>query len=395
MRVVGVAGPNKASKAKWGILALTSLAAIATYMNWLNFTPLAQPIMAEFNLTHAEFGFLVTSAMFLPIIAQFGSGILADRYGGERVMALFLILMFVPAFFTGFSANYSQLLVLRLFIGVAAATFVVGSRIIAKYFEKERMGLAQGIFGGSTIAGLALSAYIMPHASEVLGLRNSFIVSSLLILPFLIIFVVMAVRTRKDNTHAKTKISFSVLKSPTTWYIGWLNFGFFGMYTGATSWLPSYFSEEFTLGIVLAGGFSAVGLALGAFVRPIGGFAGDRYKSRYLLAASTLLISFFYLMIGLRINVMISFASFILVSIFVMFGAGALFRLPPILFPAEVGTVVGFASTLGLLLGGFILPPIEGFTIDISGSYSIVFYILAVISLVNTFAAYKIGKVLK
>jgi nitrate/nitrite transporter NarK len=383
---------NKASKKKWGILALTCLASMTAYMNWLNFTPLALPIISGFSLTYSDFGFLVTSATFLPIIAQFGSGLLADKYGGERTMALFLVLTFIPAFFTGFSQNYGQLLVSRLFIGAAAATFVIGSRIVSKYFEKERMGLAQGLLGGSTIAGLALSAFIMPSASQALGLRLSFIFSSLFVLPFLIIFVILAIRVGKSHASSQAKLSFSVLKSPTTWYICWLNFGFFGMYTGAISWLPSYFSEEFTLGIVLAGGFSAVGLAIGAFVRPIGGFAGDKFKSRMLLVASTLLVSLFYMLIGLRINVLISFASFILVSVFVMFGAGALFRLPPILFPSEVGTVVGFASTIGLLLGGFILPPIEGFSIDISNSYSIIFYILAIISLINTIAAYKIGK---
>jgi len=73
-----------------------------------------------------------------------------------------------------------------------------------------------------------------------------------------------------------------------------------------------------------------------------------------------------------------------------MFGAGALFRLPPILFPKEVGTVVGFASTLGLLFGGFILPPISGLLIDTAHSYASVFYLLAIISLVNTIAAIKI-----
>jgi NNP family nitrate/nitrite transporter-like MFS transporter len=386
---------NTAARTKWWILALTSLASIATYMNWLNFTPLALPIMSEFNLNYTEFGFLVTSAMILPIIAQFGSGILADKFGGERVMALFLILIFIPAFLTGFSADYGQLLVLRIFIGLAASVFVVGSRIISIHFEKERMGFAQGIFGGSTIAGLALSAFIMPHVSETLGVRLSFMASALLMFPFLIIFVFLALRGRKNNTRAKTKLSFSVLKSPITWYISWLNFGFFGMYTGATSWLPSYFSQEFTLGIVLAGGFSAVGLAIGAFMRPMGGYTGDKIKSIYLLPSATILAAFFYLLIGLKINVWVSFASFILLSAIIMFGAGALFRLPPLLFPAEVGTVVGFASTFGLLLGGFILPPIEGFTIDATSSYSVVFFMLAALSLINTIAAIKIGKVMK
>jgi nitrate/nitrite transporter NarK len=382
---------DKSSKIKWVILALTCLATMIAYMNWLNFTPLAQPIISKFNLTNSEFGFLVTSAALLPIIAQFGSGLMADKYGGERTMAIFLALTFIPAFLTGFSQNYSQLLVSRLFIGAAASTFVVGSRIVSMYFEKERMGLAQGLLGGSTVAGLALSAFIMPSASQVLGLRLSFVLSSLFILPLLIIFVILAIRVGKSHVPSKTKLSFSVLKSPATWYICWLNFAFFGMYSSAISWLPSYFSKEFALSLVLAGSFSAVGLAIGAFVRPFGGFAGDKFRSRLLLMASTLSASLFYLLIGLRINVLISFASFILVSAFVMFGAGALFRLPPILFPAEVGTVVGFASTIGLLLGTFILPPIEGFSIDVSNSYSIIFFMLAILSLINTIAAYKIG----
>ena len=378
-------------KNEWLILSITCAASFVATLNWLNFTPLMVPIMADFNITHSQAGFLVTASMALPIIVQFFAGTLADKYGGGKITASILFIIFFPSLLTGFARNYVQIFIARLFIGFAAGTFPTGSRLVAEWFPKNRMGLAQGIFGAITAAGLAFSAFIMPTLSTIFNWRLAFILSSFTILPVAGVFGYLFKEpyTHPQNIKAE-KTSISVLKSSQTWYISWLNFAFFGMYTGAVSWFPAYFSEEFQLSVVAAGTLVAIGLSLATIARPIGGIAGDRLRKNWLLITSTLLLAGFYFILGVRINVSTSVISVILVSWFVMFGAGALFRLPPILFPKEVGTVVGFASTLGLLLGGFILPPLQGFLIDTTHSYASVFYLLASVSLINTIAAVKI-----
>jgi NNP family nitrate/nitrite transporter-like MFS transporter len=165
------------------------------------------------------------------------------------------------------------------------------------------------------------------------------------------------------------------------------------MYTGANSWLPSYFHEQFQVSTVVAGTLISVGLVLGAFARPSGGFVADKIQKKIILIFSVLMLAVFYSVIGLGLNITLSFVAVIIVAWFVMFGAGALFRIPPLLFDKEVGTVVGMASTFGLFLGGFVMPPIEGFLIDTTHSYASVFYLLGIISLINIIGAIKIKQV--
>ncbi len=380
-------------KNKWFILFLACLASFLATLNWLNFTPLIVPIMVEFNITHSQAGLLVTSAMVLPILVQFFSGTLADKYGGGRIMTALLIIIFLPSILTGFTQNYVQMFIIRLIIGIGSGNFPIGARLIAEYFPKNRIGLVQGIFGGMTPAGLAFSAFIMPILTVAFSWRMAFIISSLTLLPAIGVFLYLFKgKYGAPQNIIVGKISFSVLKSPQIWYISWLNFAFFGMFSSAASWLPAYFSEEFQLSVMMAGTLVAMGLSLGIIARAIGGLTGDKLSKNWPMIVSTLLLSVFYFMLSLTVNVPISVLSVFLASWFVMFGAGVLFRLPPILFPDQVGTVVGFASTFGLLFGGFILPPIQGFLIDTTHSYSSVFYLLALISLINTIAAVKIKK---
>jgi MFS family permease len=82
-------------------------------------------------------------------------------------MLLLLIGCAVPLWLSSYANALWQFLLLGLALGLVGASFSVGTPYVARFFPKERRGLAMGIFGAGTL-GAALNMFVAP------GLINSY-----------------------------------------------------------------------------------------------------------------------------------------------------------------------------------------------------------------------------
>lgn len=92
----------------WAVLAALTITSLASFSNVL---PAVLPlIIKEFRLTYIEAGLLLSisrcPAIFLPIFI----GILADRYGGRKMVAISLSLSILSCFAVSNSPAYVMLL---------------------------------------------------------------------------------------------------------------------------------------------------------------------------------------------------------------------------------------------------------------------------------------------
>src|SRR5471032_2196404 len=157
VRRLKVSNNNKAVQ----VLVSSTLSFTICFAIWMMFAVLGIPIKKMLGLNETEFGLLAAMPVLSGSLVRVPLGIWCDKYGG-RIVFFLLMLSTVPAIYlVGLATAYWQFLVLGLFIGLAGGSFSVGTPYVARWFSRERRGLAMGIFGAGN-SGSALTKFVAP-----------------------------------------------------------------------------------------------------------------------------------------------------------------------------------------------------------------------------------------
>ena len=145
---------------------------------------------------------------------------------------------------------------------------------------------------------------------------------------------------------------------------------------GLASFLGIFFHDQYGLDKVTSGYFTALCVAAGSFMRPLGGYLADRFGGIRLLSVLYGVIALFMLSVSLLPPIFLT-TLFILCGMACLgMGNGAVFQLVPLRFRKEIGVMTGVVGAAGGL-GGFFLPTLLGFFKDSAGSYGVGFMVFA------------------
>jgi MFS transporter, NNP family, nitrate/nitrite transporter len=147
---------------RYKILHLTWIAFFLSFLVWFSFAPFAIAIQHELGLTSEQIKTLATCNLALTIPARIIIGMILDRWGARITFAGVLGFALIPCLMTGFANNFHQLVWSSLTMGVVGAGFVVGVRMVAEWFPPQKIGIAQGIYGGWGNFGAAASQLFLP-----------------------------------------------------------------------------------------------------------------------------------------------------------------------------------------------------------------------------------------
>lgn len=164
-------------RGRYRILHLTWFAFLLSFVVIFNAAPLAESIIEEFQLTELQFRTMLLCNLALAIPFRVIFGMLIDRIGPRIVFSAVLVYSAIPCIAFAFAQDYNQLLWSRLAIGVVAAGFVVGIRMVANWFPPAEIGFAEGIYGGWGNFGSGVAALALPlvatGASFFVGSQSS------------------------------------------------------------------------------------------------------------------------------------------------------------------------------------------------------------------------------
>jgi ACS family glucarate transporter-like MFS transporter len=162
----------------WGLVALLSATATASYLCRVNVTVSGALLMQEFALSQVQMGRIFSSFLLGYALFQIPAGMLADCYGTRRVLlasaALWVILTALQTL-AGTVLPGMQLagalwwlLALRFLLGVSeASTFPAAARGISRWIPPALQGRANGI----VIAAIALGSALAPPALSAAMVR--------------------------------------------------------------------------------------------------------------------------------------------------------------------------------------------------------------------------------
>jgi NNP family nitrate/nitrite transporter-like MFS transporter len=342
-----------------------------SFMVWVILGPLAPFVRQQFGLSATAQGLLVAvpllgGSLFRPVL-----GVLADRIGGRRAGLIGLTLT-MGALLVGWTVASAawHLFVLAFFLGIAGASFAVALPLASRWYPPEYQGLAMGIVGAGN-SGSLMATLFAPRLAERLGWANTL---GLALIPVACIATLFALAAKDcpagaNRAPARWRDYAEVLREPDTLWFSLLYGLTFGGFVGFTSFLTTFFHEQYHVSRVSAGDFTTMVVVSGSLMRPLGGWLSDRLGGYrlllMLLAAAGISLAAVSTLPPLSAAVPLLFVTVGLLGM----GNGAVFQLVPQRFPARMGIVTGIVGAAGGL-GGFFLPSLLGAVKDSTGTYS-------------------------
>ena len=378
----------------WSVLIVSTLAFTVCFMVWMMFGVIGIPLKKTLGLNATEFGLLTATPVLTGSLIRVPLGIWTDKYGGRIVMTLLMAATVPAIWLMAYATAYWHFLVIGLFVGLAGGSFSVGTPYVARWFPKNRQGMAMGVYGAGN-SGSAVNKFVAPALLLLGGWALVPQVYAAVMLGTVIVFWLGSSSDPKHLVPSNTKFSdqLKMLKDPKVLKYCQYYSIVFGGYVALALWMVQYYVGEFGLSIQTAALLAACFSLPGGVLRAVGGVLSDKYGAHqvtwWVLWVSWICLfllsypqtDFTVLTVNgaktfhVGLNVYLFTALMFILGIAWAFGKASVFKYIGDDFPTNIGTVSGIVGLAGGL-GGFVLPIMFGALMDLTGIRSSAFMLM-------------------
>lgn len=371
-------------------LTLQTLSLVAGFMAWSIISPLMPFISQDVDISPGQISVILAIPVILGSVLRVPFGYLTNIVGAKWVFFWSFIVLLLPIFLLGQAQSPGMLMQSGFFLGIGGAIFSVGVTSVPKYFSKDKVGLANGIYGVGNI-GTAVSSFCAPVLAGAIGWQNT-VRSYLIILSIFAILMFLL----GDKNEPKVKIPLmsqvkDLSKNYKLYYLSLWYFITFVAFVAFGIFLPNFLVDHFSIDKVDAGIRSGIFIALATFLRPVGGVIGDKFNAVQALIIDFVIMIIGALILSLSSHIVLFTIGCLAISICAGIGNGLIFKLVPSYFSKEAGSANGIVSMMGGL-GGFFPPLVITFVMSITGSSHLAFFFLAIFGVIALITMIHLNK---
>ena len=378
----------------WSVLIVSTLAFTVCFMVWMMFGVIGVPIKKMLNLNATQFGLLMAMPVLTGSLVRVPLGIWTDRYGGRIVMTVLMAVTVPAIWLMSYATAYWHFLAIGLFVGLAGGSFSVGTPYVARWFPKNKQGMAMGVYGAGN-SGSAVNKFVAPVILVAFGWAAVPQVYAAIMAGTVLLFWLFS---HSDPAHlVPSQVSFTEqlkgLKDPRVLKYCQYYSIVFGGYVALALWMVQYYIGEYGLDIRVAALLAACFSLPGGVLRAVGGVLSDKYGAHnvtwwvmWVSWISLFLLSYpqteFTIatvsgpktfVIGL--NVYAFTGLMFILGIAWAFGKASVFKYIANDYPGNIGAISGIVGLAGGL-GGFVLPILFGALVDLTGVRSSAFMLM-------------------
>ncbi|MEJ5359330.1 MAG: MFS transporter [Desulfobacterales bacterium] len=391
-------------------LAWTTLAFFMGFAGVSAFGPVLPKLRQTMDAGPFLMGLLAASPSLTGSLLRIPFGALVDRFGGKRLILILLLL--AAAGVAGITilfgrggpltlSHYPLFLVFAMLSGCGIAVFSVGVPAVSYWYPQRKQGTALALYGGLGNLAPGMFALLLPFLAATFGFTAAYV----LWLAVLLLMTALIALCMKDAPYFQYKemglaidpqallLACGEELVPTgramdsirragadwrTWVLTFFYFVTFGGFIALTVWLPSYWADYFSAGLVRAGLLTAVFSLSASLLRVAGGVASDRLGGEAVAALSLGTVGLGALIMTMvETSLPAAVLGEMILALGMGFGNAAVFKLAPKFTPRAVGGAAGIIGGLGAF-GGFAIPPVMGLVVRWEGpaGYAKAFYIL-------------------
>jgi len=348
---------------------------------WVLNGAMAPFISETFKLSPAQKGLMLSVPIIAGALMRFPLGVLAQYIGRKRATLVEMALIAVAMLFGFFFVHtFNDLLAMGVLLGIAGASFGVALSLGSGWFPPQQKGLAMGLVGAGNV-GTAVSVLVAPPLASWLGWQAVYGVAAVAIALPMIVMIVFAKEPPDVDSHASLREHVACLFEKDGWAFSLIYGVTFGGFIGLTTFLPSYYYDQFGVSKVQAGQLTMLAAFMGAAVRVAGGWISDRWGGVNTLTLVLVVVAVSLLLVGVASSSLVA-TTLLLMLCFAALGAGngALFQLVPLRWPLTTAVAGSMIGEIGAL-GGGLVPNAMGLSKQYLGTYTWGFVLFAVLAL--------------
>jgi MFS transporter, NNP family, nitrate/nitrite transporter len=352
---------------------------------WVMNGAMAPFISEAYQLTPSQKGVMLSIPIFAGALMRFPLGVLAQYIGRKNATLVEMGLIQVALLFGYFFvSSYESLLAMGVLLGIAGASFGVALSLGSGSFPPRYKGLAMGLVGAGNV-GTAVSVLVAPVLAQRFGWQAVYGIAAVAMLLPLAAMVIWGQEPDDIAPHATLREHVACLFEKDGWAFSLIYAVTFGGFIGLTTFLPSYYYDQFGVSKTQAGQLAMLAAFMGAAVRVFGGWISDHWGGVNTLTAVLATVASTLVLAGLAQNSLAG-TTLLLILCFAALGAGngALFQLVPLRWPLATAVAGSMIGEIGAL-GGGLVPNAMGLSKQYTGSYFwgfLFFAVLAVVMLV-------------
>lgn len=379
---------------QWSVLIMSTLAFTVCFAVWMMFAVIGVPIKNNLGLNETEFGILIATPVLTGSLIRLPLGMWTDKYGGRIVLFSLMLATVVPIWLMAYATEFWHFLVIGLFVGLAGGSFAVGISYVARWFERERQGMAMGIFGAGN-TGAAVTKLVAPAIVVAYGwtMVPQVYAAAMLVTALLFWFFTYDDPAHRVPSHVTVRDQLQALKDPTVWKYCQYYSIVFGGYVALALWMTKYYVSEYGFDLKTAALLATAFSLPGGVLRAVGGWLSDKWGA-HRVTWWVLWVSWICLFImsypkteftiqtvtgpqtfQLYIPVELFTVLLFIVGVAFAFGKASVFKYISDEYPHNIGVISGIVGLVGGM-GGFLLPIMFGALVDLTGIRSSAFMLM-------------------
>ena len=235
------------------VIGLVSVAHGASHFFQLLLPPLFPLIKAEFDVSYAELGILLTVFYVISGVCQTAAGFAVDRFGARRVLLFGIAMIALPALLMSLAPSFGMLAACVVLAGLGNSVFHPADfTILNTRVDPGRLGHAFSVHGISGSLGWAAAPLTMTALAGAFGWRGAVLVAGVAVLLLLAVLIAQRsmldsdadrLRRSRENRRAAAPVSLTAGKrglAPLLTLPVWLCFAYFVLLAMALTGLQSF-----------------------------------------------------------------------------------------------------------------------------------------------------------
>jgi ACS family hexuronate transporter-like MFS transporter len=338
--------------------------------------PVVVPIL---NMKMSQAGAFMSAFYIGYVITQIPAGVLADYFGIKFILAFSLVVEGLSTFGMGYIGSYESGFALRVVTGLGAgAVFAACARALMEWFAPKERGTAFGLLLGAPSAGILLSGLIVPAINKSFGWEAAFqAVGAATVVVGIIVFFLVKTSSQVKNGGSMFggfRIVFGskdlILTSLAGFCLMWVELG-------TATWT---FASIKHLGFSLSSaGTVLMFYGIGGLIAPfVSGYLSDKVGHRkYILIISLAIIAPVTVLFGYQATIAsLSVMGFIFGFVSYLANPHLTVMVSEFAGKEWAATANGTANFI-FQLAPMIGPVVMGWTIDVTGAFASVWWIMA------------------
>lgn len=271
---------------RWAALSIFVLSSAINYLDRQTMATVAPLVRAEFHLSNAQYGLILTAFSIAYAGGAPFAGMLIDRIGMNRGISLAIGLWSCAGIFTGFTRGLAGLLGCRGVLGMAeAAGIPAAGKAIHRYLLPAERALGNALNQAGVSLGLMLAPPAATWIAVTYGWRQAFVVTGCLGLIWIPVWNWTARVTARaalpdGYEHQAVPGVSELLRSPRLWALMVANALNMSVYSLWTNWTTLYLVEARRLTLAEAAWYAWIP----PLIAMLGGFGGGWLSMRWVRA---------------------------------------------------------------------------------------------------------------